>query len=225
MASRIRVQDAATAQFRALWHLLGWPLLAFIPIVAAAFFYCLPGIDRLADMFTSPADIAGYRQRAVVILCGATFFLFFDSVALTWAGMLCAFKVSRPRPARSWTGFLVLALPNVLFLALVVLVLNSFRSYAEFYPLALLWAAVKTCNDLILIFYARRWLFREAHPSLLRPPENLREGAFWPSRSEVQAFLTSNLRLLRSPETHCAVQPPSITISVPVRNPASGEQT
>lgn len=204
VASRLRFSDIIAAQFRALRNLLAWPLLALIPVCLAAYIYCLPGIDRLADSFTSPPEIGLYRFRAFFIVIVALVFLFLDPVALTWAGMLCGFKASRASKACAWTDFLVLAVPNTLFLALLVFLLqfHSIRPYLEhFYPPVGLWIGLKVATDLVVIAYSRAWLLHAARPSLTTPLEQFREAPFFPTRKTVREFLKANLAFLARPNS------------------------
>jgi len=199
MGSRVRMEEIVSAQFRALWNLLGWPLLALGGVYGAALVYSWSAIDRLADTFTSPPEIGEYRLRAVIILGVVLLFLFLDSIALTWTGMLCAFKISRTGKAHSWTGFLALAVPLGLYLVAIptLLQFSRIRPYIEaFYPLVALWVTIKLGTDLLLIAYARAWLLRAARLCIHAPVEQTREDRFFISREALRQMLKSNLAFL-----------------------------
>jgi hypothetical protein len=199
VGSRVSLEEMVRAQFRALWNLLGGPQLALVPLLLAALAYTLPGIDRLADTFTTPPETAAFRVRAMFILVVALVFVFLDSITLTWVGMMCAFKASRAVKAHSWTGFLVLALPNTVYLALVVALVqfSTMRPMLEaFLPPVLIWIGIKLATNLVLYFYSRAWLLSAARESVTAPLEQIREKGFFPKGTEVRQFFRNNLKLL-----------------------------
>ncbi len=197
LASHVGIEDIVTAQFRALLKLLAWPAAAVSILAIATLLYSLATIDTIANTFTSPPEIQGYRFRALVIFAIAILFLFFDAITLTWAGVLCAFKTSRPSKAHSWTGFLALALPNVLYLAAVVTLVQfqSIRPWFEaFYPPLILWMVLRFANNILVILYARRWLQRAARQTATAPVEHIRETAFFPRSATLIEFTKTIFR-------------------------------
>jgi hypothetical protein len=182
LASRVGVEEIVRAQFHALWNLLGWPLLVMAVVCVAGLVYSVPTIDRL-DETLSISPNSAFRFRGALIVAISCFFLLLDSVALTWVGMLCAFKASSPAKATSWTGFLVVAVPHLVYLVLVVALVhcNVIAPFETFYPPVILWAILKLVNDILMIAYARWWLIRAARPCLAEPVEASRNEAFWPA--------------------------------------------
>jgi ABC-type Na+ efflux pump permease subunit len=201
LASHVRIEQIVAAQFRGLIQLLGRPLVALAVLAGATLFYSLSTIDLIADTFTSPPEINEYRFRALVILVIAVTFLFFDAITMTWAGLFCAFKFSRLAKAHSWTGFLALAVPNVLYLVLVPTLLQ-FRSvnplFEAFYPPVILWMIVKVVSNVVLLCYSRRWLIHAARQTVTAPLEQTRESTFFPSSGVVRQFLEDNLTFRKS---------------------------
>jgi hypothetical protein len=184
MASDLALEEIIRGQFQSAKRLFGRQLLAVIPIFIITYFLVRPGLDKLAEALTTPPDIGLFRLRAIEVLAGSLFFLFFDAWSITWIGLYTAFRSPDLMRARMWAGFWILPFPWFAFV-LSLMGLYKLRLLQPGYqpgPVAAIYLAVALTCNLIMVTRARRWLFHHARSSAALPIDSARDESIIPAR-------------------------------------------
>jgi len=179
LSTPLSIRDMIAGEFAALKRRFLPLFLVMIPLLFLAWFLCLGGIDRVAMVFNGDLDPIVYRARALVMTMALVFFLFVDSLALVWTGMLISLTIGKTAHARALTMLSTLLGPLALYGLLITLIrltpLKPFTVSPDFYEVIGSITAVVFFVDLLLIGHARKRLYATAREKLSNPLVHTRD--------------------------------------------------
>jgi ABC-type Na+ efflux pump permease subunit len=184
LCTPLSIRQMMCGEARALRRHFLPPIIAVTSLLFIGLALSLQGLDIISQLFITDGGKT-FRGPAFLVVLGAVYFLALDTVTLAWAGMWCGLASRKFHKARGNTTALVLAAPFILLFGLFPLVMrNSFiRSVLHdagfLLPFLLVLGFITLCN-LIIIYWARKWLLGHARQRLTDPLIHARaSGSFW----------------------------------------------
>jgi hypothetical protein len=173
LCTPLGIPEMVAGEFRALRRHYILPAIVVAMLLVVGSILSRSGIDRVAQLFTTDGDPT-FRRAAVAVIASAMFFLILDGVALAWAGAWCGLASRKIQQARGNAMALVLPIPLLILGGAIPLILHKpaarayFQNAGFFVPFAIAIAFLTIC-DLIVIHFAKRWLFQHARERLTNP--------------------------------------------------------
>jgi hypothetical protein len=125
LSTPLTLNKMVAGEFRALRRHFLVPLLVTIPLLFAAWYLCLGGIDRVALLSYTEAAESGYHLRSFIFTVAAAIFLILDSWALAWMATWISLSVRKTIHARPRAMVATLFGPLMAFGFFVAVVENS----------------------------------------------------------------------------------------------------